>query len=298
VGLDGAVCPPGPIPDSVHPEQFAVFAGVLPEDKYKLVKAFQKGGHTVGMCGDGANDAPALRQAQIGIAVSTATDVAKSAAGMVLTEPGLAGIVAAVREGRITFQRIQTYTLNAIIKKIVTVLFLIVGLIMTGHAILTPLLMVIVMVAGDFLAMSLTTDNVRPSPTPNAWRIGRLTTAGVAMGVCLLAFCSGVLAVGEFGMNLGIEALQTLAFIVLVFGSQATIYAIRERRRLWGSRPSVWLLASSAADILIAALLAVGGIAMTPLSPLVVGGTLGAAVVFAIVLDLLKVPVFRRLKIA
>ena len=198
VGLDGAICPPGPIPDAVHPEQFAVFAGVLPEDKYKLVKAFQKGGHTVGMCGDGANDAPALRQAQMGIAVSTATDVAKSAAGMVLTEPGLAGIVAAVKEGRVTFQRIQTYTLNSIIKKIVTVLFLIVGLIMTGHAILTPLLMVIVMIAGDFLAMSLTTDNVRPSPMPNAWRIGSLTMAGVVMGICLLAFCSGVLAVGKF----------------------------------------------------------------------------------------------------
>ena len=111
------ICPPGPIPDDVHPEQFAVFAGVLPEDKYKLVKAFQKGGHTVGMCGDGANDAPALRQAQMGIAVSTATDVAKSAAGMVLTEPGLAGIVAAVKEGRITFQRILSYTLNSITKK-------------------------------------------------------------------------------------------------------------------------------------------------------------------------------------
>jgi H+-transporting ATPase len=141
----------------------------LPEDKYKLVKAFQKGGHIVGMCGDGANDAPALRQAQIGIAVSTATDVAKSAAGVVLTEAGLVGIVAAVKEGRITFQRILTYTLNAIIKKIVTVLFLVAGLIMTGHAILTPMLMVIVMITGDFLSMSLTTDNVRPSQKPNAW---------------------------------------------------------------------------------------------------------------------------------
>ena len=150
-------------PRRCTPRAFAVFAGVLPEDKYKLVKAFQKGGHTVGMCGDGANDAPALRQAQIGIAVSTATDVAKSAAGMVLTEPGLAGIVASVKEGRVTFQRILTYTLNSITKKIVTVLFLVVGLIMTGHAILTPLLMVILMITGDFLAMSLTTDNVRPS---------------------------------------------------------------------------------------------------------------------------------------
>ena len=298
VGLDGAVCPPGPIPDSVHPEQFAVFAGVLPEDKYKLVKAFQMGGHTVGMCGDGANDAPALRQAQIGIAVSTATDVAKSAAGMVLTKSGLAGIVAAVKQGRITFQRIQTYTLNSIIKKIVTVLFLIVGLIMTGHAILTPLLMVIVMVTGDFLSMSLTTDNVRPSPMPNVWRIGTLTIAGVIMGICLLVFCTCVLAIGKFGMNLGIEALRTLAFVVLVFGSQATLYAIRERRHLWGTRPSLWLALSSVADIVIASTLAVGGIAMTSLPPLMVAGTLSAAVAFAFVLDLVKVPVFARLGIA
>jgi H+-transporting ATPase len=299
VGLDGAVCPPGPIPDSVRPEQFAVFAGVLPEDKYKLVKAFQKGGRAIGMCGDGANDAPALRQAQIGIAVSTATDVAKSAAGMVLTEPGLAGIVAAVKEGRVTFQRILTYTLNSIIKKIVTVLFLIVGLIMTGHAILTPLLMVIVMIAGDFLAMSLTTDIVRPSPMPNSWRIGSLTMAGVVMGICLLAFCSAVLATGKFEMGLGIEALRTLAFVALVFGSQATIYAIRQRRHyLWGSRPSLWLAASSVADVLIASLLAVGGIVMTPLPALVIAGTLVAATAFAFVLDMVKLPVFARLGIA
>ncbi len=297
VGLDGAICPPGPIPDAVHPEQFAVFAGVLPEDKYKLVKAFQRGGHTVGMCGDGANDAPALRQAQMGIAVSTATDVAKSAAGMVLTEPGLAGIVAAVKEGRVTFQRILTYTLNSVIKKIVTVLFLIVGLIMTGHAILTPLLMVIVMITGDFLAMSLTTDNVQASPMPNTWRIGRLTMAGVIMGICLLAFCSGVLAVGKFEMGLKIGALRTLAFTALVFGSQATLYAIRQRRHLWGSRPSLWLAASSVADVLIASTLAVGGIAMTPLPALVVFGTLTAAIALAVVLDLVKLPVFARLRI-
>ena len=298
VGLDGATCPPGPIPDDVNPEAFAVFAGVLPEGKYKLVKAFQKGDHTVGMCGDGANDAPALRQAQIGIAVSTATDVAKSAAGMVLTEPGLSGIVAAVKEGRVTFQRILTYTLNSIIKKIVTVLFLILGLIVTGHAILTPLLMVIIMITGDFLSMALTTDNVRPSPRPNVWRIGSLTMAGVVMGICLLTFCTGVLAIGKFGMNLGAEALRTLAFTALVFGSQATIYVIRERRHLWDSRPSLWLAVSSIADVLIASILAVGGIAMTPLPALVVAGTLTAAAAFAFILDMVKVSVFARLKIA
>ncbi len=298
VGLDGAVCPPGPIPDAVHPEQFAVFAGVLPEDKYKLVKAFQNGGHTVGMCGDGANDAPALRQAQMGIAVSTATDVAKSAAGMVLTEPGLAGIVAAVKEGRVIFQRIQTYALNSIIKKIVTVLFLIVGLVVTGHAILTPLLMVIVMIAGDFLAMSLTTDNVRPSAMPNSWRIGSLTMAGIVMAACLLAFCSAVLLVGRFELKLGIDALRTLAFIALVFGSQAVIYAIRQRRHLWGSRPSLWLAVSSAADILIAAILSIEGVAMAPLPGSIVALTLAAAAGFAVVADLVKVPTFRLLAIA
>ncbi len=232
VGLDGKVCPPGPIPAAVRPEEFAVFAGILPEGKYNLVKAFQKSGHTVGMCGDGANDAPALRQAQMGIAVSTATDVAKSAAGIVLTKPGLGGIVASVKEGRVTFQRILTYTLNSVTKKIVQVLFLAVGLVMTGHAILTPMLMVIIMLTGDLLGMSLTTDNVRPSPLPNAWRIGKLTIAGVFMGVSELLFCTAVLAIAKFRLGLGIETFRTVAFVVIVFGNQATTYTNRERQRM------------------------------------------------------------------
>lgn len=298
VGLDGPVSPPGNIPDLARAEDFAVFAGVLPEGKYKLVQAFQKGGHTVGMCGDGANDAPALRQAQMGIAVSTATDVAKSAAGIVLTQPGLVGIVAAVKEGRVTFQRILTYTLNSIIKKFVTVLFLAVGLVMTGHAVLTPMLMVIVMVTGDFLAMALTTDNVHASPLPNAWRIDNLTLAGAIIGLCLFAFCTAVLAIGKFGMNFGIEALRTLAFATLVFGSQATIYAIRERQHLWDSRPSLWLAASSVTDLLIASILAVSGIAMAPLPAAVVAGTLIAAAGFGLLLNALKIPVFRWFGIA
>jgi DUF2934 family protein len=154
------------------------------------------------------------------------------------------------------------------------------------------------MITGDFLSMSLTTDNVRPSPTPNAWRIGSLTRAGVTMGICLLSFCTGVLAVGKFGMNLGTEALRTLAFLVLVFGGQATIYAIRERRHLWGCRPSLVLAVSSMSDIAIASTLAISGIAMAPLPILLVAGTLAAALMFAFVMDLLKIPVFARLGIA
>ena len=298
IGLDGAVSPPGPIPAGVRPADFAVFAGVLPEAKYNLVKAFQESGHTVGMCGDGANDAPALRQAQMGIAVSTATDVAKSAAGIVMTKPGLGGIVASVKEGRVTFQRILTYTLNSVNKKIVQVLFLAVGLVMTGHAILTPMLMVIIMLTGDVLGMSLTTDNVRPSPLPNRWRIGALTIAGVFMGVCELIFCTAVLAVAKFRLGFGIDMLRTLAFVVIVFGNQATTYTNRERQRLGSCRPSPLLVGCSALDLLIASMLATCGIAMSHLPILVVGGTLVSAAVFAFIVDFAKVPLFKRLKIA
>jgi len=297
VGLHGAICPPGAIPADVKPEEFGIFAGILPEGKYNLVKAFQKAGHTVGMCGDGANDGPALRQAQMGIAVSTATDVAKSAAGIVLTKPGLGGIVASVQEGRVTFQRILTYTLNSVTKKIVQVLFLAVGLIVTGHAILTPMPMVIIMLTGDLLGMSLTTDNVQPSLLPNVWKIGALTIAGVFMGVSELVFCVAVLFVGKFRMGFSIEVLRTLAFVAVVFGNQATTYANRERGRLGSSRPGPWLLASTVADLTIGSTLAICGIAMAPLPAVVVGGILLAAVVFAFMVDFAKVPVFNRLKI-
>jgi len=298
VGLTGPVCPPGKLPEGIKPEDFAVFASILPEGKYDLVKAFQKSGHTIGMCGDGANDAPALRQAQIGIAVSTATDVAKSAAGVVLTEAGLGGIVAAVKEGRITFQRILTYTLNSVMKKILQVLLLAVGLVMTGHAVLTPMLMVIVMITGDFLAMSLTTDRVRPSETPNSWQIGRITTAGIILGFCFLAFSTAILAVGKFELHLGIDALQTLSVVAIVFGSQATTYVIRGRQHLWGLHPSVWLVLSSVADVLIISVLAFLGIAMAPLSIAIIAGEFGAAITFGVVMDLVKIPVFARLRIS
>ena len=298
VGLDGAVCPPGPLPNDIKPEDFAVFASILPEGKFDLVKAFQKNGHTVGMCGDGANDAPALRQAEIGIAVSTATDVAKSAAGVVLTEAGLGGIVAAVKEGRITFQRILTYTLNSVLKKIVQVLLLAIGLVMTGHAVLTPMLMVIIMITGDFLAMSLATDRVRPSGTPNSWQIGKITGAGVILGACLLAFCTAILAVGKFDLRLGIDALRTLSVVAIVFGSQATIYALRGRRHLWGLRPTIWLVMSSVADILIISTLATLGFAMAPIPVLVVACEFAAAVAFFGILDVVKIPVFARLEIS
>ena len=298
VGLGGPVCPPGPLPGDVKPEQFAVYAGIFPEGKYDLVKAFQKTGHTVGMCGDGANDAPALRQAQMGVAVSTATDVAKSAAGIVLTKPGLGGIVDAVKEGRSAFQRILTYTLNSVTKKIVNVLFLTIGLIITGHAILTPMLMVIIMITGDFLGMSVTTDNVRQSSRPNRWQIGKLTLACTVTGGCMLAFCTGVLLIGKYRLGLDTGALQTLAMIALVFGGEGTLYALRERQHLWNSLPGRWVIVASIGDFLIISTLAGRGLAMQALPVAVVLSVFAAAILFAFLMDLVKVPVFRKLQIA
>ena len=158
--------------------------------------------------------------------------------------------------------------------------------------------MVIVMITGDFLAMSLTTDRVQASQAPNAWQIGKITTAGVIMGVCFLAFCTVVLAVGKFELKFGIEALRTLSVVAIVYGCQATIYAIRERRHLWGLHPTQWMIWASVADLLIISTLALGGIAMAPLPGAVVLGEFGAAIAFGLILNMVKIPVFTRLGIS
>ncbi len=296
VGLDGALCPPGEIPASIRPQDYAVFAGVFPEDKFHIVRALQTSGHTVGMFGDGANDAPALRQAQMGIAVSSATDVAKSAAGIVLTEPGLGGTVSAIREGRITFQRILTYTLRSLTQKLSQMLLLVIGLVMTGHAILTPRLMALLMITGDFLAMSATTDHVRPSPKPNAWHVNNITLLGSALALCNVVFCAAVLAIGRYRLALNQAQLQTLACVTLSFTSQALFYVVRERRRLWSSRPSAWIVLSMIADILIFGLLGTRGILMRAIPPLLIAAVFGASILLAFALDSLKAALGTHLK--
>ncbi len=295
VGIVGAVFPTDRSIEDLDAEDFGVFARVTPEQKYELVRALQRSGHVVGMCGDGTNDAPALRQAQIGIAVSSATDAAKAAAGMVMTEPGLAGIVFAVREGRIGFQRLLTYTFNMMVKKFEIVLFLAVGLGITGHAIMTPALMVLMFVTNDLLSMSLTTDRASPAATPSVWRIRRIIGAAGILGVCKLAFSSAVLAFAKFRLDLGPAELQTVAFITIVFGNQALLYALRERRQLWSSMPSRWVLASSAADIAIVSMLALAGILMAPAPGWLLLAVLGMAAGFALVLDRIKLEVRSRL---
>jgi H+-transporting ATPase len=254
-------------------------------------------GHVVGMCGDGANDAPALRQAQIGIAVSSATDVAKAAAAVVLTEPGLSGIVSAIREGRIAFQRLLIYTLNMLLKKIEIVLLLAVGLAITGDAVMTPVLMVLMLVTNDFLSMSLTTNRASPAPGPSAWNMRRIIATALVFGICKLGFSTATVAFGRFRLGLGPQELQTLTFVTLVFGKQALLYVLRERRRMWHSMPSIWLIASSALDIGIVSTLAFSGTLMQPLPWRLLADVAGAAIVFALILDQIKPPILSVFKV-
>jgi H+-transporting ATPase len=192
-----------------------------------------------------------------------------------------------------------TYTLNSVTNKIVKIFFLAIGLGMAGHAILTPMLMIISMLGGDLPGMSLTTDHVRPSTLPNRWRIGNLTLAGVFMGLSELVFCVSVLALGHYHLGMGIAALQALAFITLVRGNQAMTYAIRARGRIWAlPHPSRWLILSSVVDLGSALTLAGCGWLMAPLPIWLLASVLAGSVAFVFVLDLVKVSVFCRLKIA
>ena len=297
IGLTGPVCPPGAIPPGVEPKDFSVYAGIFPEEKFNLVKAFQQKGHSVGMCGDGANDAPALRQAQMGIAVSTATDVAKAAAGVVLTEPGLDGIVACIKEGRSAFQRVLTYALMILVNKWVTLLVLGAGLIITGHAVLTPLLQALSMLTNDFVSMARAADRARPSPYPNAWRVRNLTLAALPLGSFRLLYLVAVLAVGWFELRLNPSEMQTLTYVMLAFAGQGNVYVLREHGRLWSSRPAPIMLLASLCDVLLVAGLAAGGVLMNPLPLELIGLLAATTIVFTLAMDSLKIAVYARLRI-
>ena len=297
IGLAGAICPAGGIPESVGPDDFAVYAGVLPEQKFQLVQAFQRQGHAVGMCGDGANDAPALRQAQMGIAVSTATDVAKAAAGIVLTEPGLSGIVACINEGRSAFQRILTFTLMILVNKCVTLLVFGFGLLVTGHAVLTPFLQALAMLTNDFVSMARAADRARPSPYPNAWRVRNLMLAALPLGLLRLLYLLAILGLCWGVLDLNTDQMQTLTFVMLGFAGQGNVYVLRERGRLWRSRPAPIMILASVCDVAVMAGFAAFGILMTPLPLWIIGMLVGTTLVFTLVMDSIKLAVFARVRI-
>lgn len=299
VGIPGGVCPPdklhGDLPD--HALEYSVFAGVFPEDKFRLVRGFQRQGDVVGMSGDGVNDAPALRQAEAGIAVANATDVAKAAAAMVLTVPGLAGVVPAIEISRRVFQRVITYTLNMLIKKMETMTLLVSGFVLTGHKPLSPMLMVLFLFLNDFLTMSLSTDRMEYARRPNRWNTRGILAAASVLAAFKLVFSLGIFLWGYYGLRLTPRHLQTLTFATLILSSQAGIYLLRERGHFWQSRPSFFLVASSIFGLSVTAILAWGGLLMPPLSPILLVAVAGAGLVYFTILDWPKVWLFEHLNL-
>jgi H+-transporting ATPase len=275
-------------------ERYDAFAGVFPEDKFRLVQGLQHKRHIVGMTGDGVNDAPALKQAEAGIAVSTAADVAKAAASIVLTDSGLSGVLRAVETGRRIYQRMLTYTLNKIIKTLEIGIFLSLGVMLTGTFVVTPLLVVLLLFTNDFVTMSIATDRVSFSAHPDRWDIRTLMlTAGALAGLVLILSFT-VFFVGRGVLHLPLRQLQTLVFLMLVFTGQGNVYLVRERNRVWNSRPSRWLIIASAADVIVVSLMATKGILMAAIPWTLVISLFVVVVGFLVAIDGLKIRVFRH----
>jgi len=300
VGLGDKACAAEVIRQGSYDSQIHcdVVAGVFPEDKFHLVRCLQKNGHVVGMTGDGVNDAPALKQAEVGIAVANATDVAKAAASIVLTNPGLSDVLSAVKIGRQIYQRMLTYTLNKIIKTFQIALFLSLGLLLTGKFLITPLLVILLLFANDFVTMSLASDRVRFSRKPERWRLRPLIISALVIAVAWLLFSFGILFMGASIYHLELPELQTLVFVMLVFTGQANVYLVRERGHFWDSMPGRALSLSTLGDIFIVIFLATQGFWMAAITISLVGSVIGMVAIYMLGLDWLKLFVFKKLGVA
>ena len=274
------------------------FAEIYPEDKYLVVKGLQEHRHIVGMTGDGVNDAPALRQAEVGIAVSNATDVAKKSASVVLTNEGLAGLVDLVKSGRMIYQRIVTWILTKIVKTFQVVVFVVLAFLLTGQYLVTVFSMILIMFETDFVTLSLATDSVGYSKTPDTWDVRGQVRVGVVLGAVIVveSFVLLYLANVVFGLSPSSPGIQTFVFDYLVFLAVLDVRILRDRRHFWSSRPSRALLLAVGADIAVVSALSAMGFLRLPAIGLpeiltVLGFSLATAFV---VNDLVKVAVVRQ----
>jgi H+-transporting ATPase len=229
------------------------FAEVYPEDKYLIVKALQTKGHIVGMTGDGVNDAPALKQAEVGVAVSSATDVAKGAASIVLTDEGLIDLLEPIRIGRMMFQRINTWILNKISRTVLKTCFVVIAFLILGKFVITASAMLVMIFMTDFVKISLSTDNVRWSKNPSKWDITGLVKTAVILGGLMVVEAFSLLFVGLKYFNLALNdgALSTYCFEILFFFAIFSIFVVREKKHFWSSAPSKFLLTVMLMDIIL-----------------------------------------------
>jgi plasma-membrane proton-efflux P-type ATPase len=275
------------------------FAEVYPEDKFIVVRHLQAAGHVTGMTGDGVNDAPALRQAEVGIAVSTATDVAKAAASVVLTAPGLTNIVPLVEQGRAIYQRVLTWIVNKISRTILKSTFVAVAFIATGRFVISASAMLLLVFMTDFAKIALATDEVQPSKQPETWNVGGYVAVSVVLGLMMVAEALLFLWLGWSRLELAQHdgALYSFTFLTLLYFAVFSIVSVRARRWFWATKPGRVLAAALAADLVVGTAVTYSGLA--GFSPLPVWQTL-ALIAYAMVAclavnDAVKVVLIRRL---
>ena len=270
------------------------FAEIYPEDKYKIVKLLQSRGHMVGMTGDGVNDAPALKQAEMGIAVSSSTDVAKASASMVLTEPGVAVIIDAIKTSRHIYQRMLTWVINKVTKVIQVVGLITIGFFWFHDIVVSLLGMALLIFANDFVTMSLATDNVKYTANPNKWNVKNITLASLIVGTLLVVEGAVALFIGSKYFHLQLEQLRTFIVLTLIFTSQFRVYIVRERNYFWSSRPGKELVLATTGAIIAFALLGVYGLIITPITPYQVLFVLGFSALFTLAIDFPKYKAFKQ----
>jgi H+-transporting ATPase len=238
------------------------FAEVYPEDKYTIVKSLQAEQHIVGMTGDGVNDAPALRQAEVGIAVSSATDVAKGAASAVLTSEGMMGIVDLVKNGRVIYERITAWILSKIVRTLQISTFVVLSFLFTGTYVVSAFAIIVYFFLTDFVKIALSTDNLCWSEKPDTWNITGTVKASLVLGSLVVAESFLLLFLTTYFFSISPEnpVIYTCTFEILFFSAIFLIFNVRERHHFWFSRPSKILSAAIFVSIVVATVLVSVGI--------------------------------------
>ena len=276
-----------------NPLDFDGFANVYPEDKYKICQSLQKLGMVVGMTGDGINDAPALKQADVGIAVSTATDVAKSAAKIVLIKPGLSDIAKVIDAGHRVYRRMMTWTITKLARTAELAALLTFGFIFTGFFPVSLNLIVFIVVMNDLVTLTLGTDKAWPTRIPEKWNMPQLakitaifTIGWLALGLLLLWFYFKV-------QKLNAAQISSLMFLYLIYSAMETILMTRTRDPFWSFAPSKWVGGMVAINIVVATLMAAFGWVMSVVSFQYIIELLIITILVMLILDGLKVWYYR-----
>ncbi len=271
------------------------FAQVFPEHKFHIVDVLQKRGHIVGMTGDGVNDAPALKKADCGIAVSDATDAARAAADIVLMTPGLSVIIDAIKESRRIFQRMNSYAIYRIAETLRVLLFMTLAILIFNFYPLTAVMIVMLALLNDGAILSIAYDNVHYKDQPEAWNMRMVLGIATVLGVIGPVAAFGLFYLGEQVYHLDRPHIQTLMYLMLSVAGHLTIFLTRTRGPFWSIRPAPILWMAVVGTQIVATLIAVYGLFMTPLGWGWAGFVWGYALVWFLVNDRLKLLAYRIL---